>query len=197
MIYPLHNKALHFPCQVLPEVRQAHGEEIPQVRSAETRPGLLLCQVGWDTLLNIFSEMFRYFQEQLGLPGSHDRECAGAGAAHLVGVRAAPHTHPLIQVVGCKYFLGSKYFLGVYKKYCPRYDGHWRPYSLFCSVCFLPYNFILHFENIEQEEARMAAELGAENVIKTRSGYYTCIVFTDTDIHILTTFAPAASFSFW
>ena len=47
-----------------------------------------------------FSEMFRYFQEQLGLPGSHDRECAGAGAAHLVGVRAAPHTHPLIQVAG-------------------------------------------------------------------------------------------------
>ena len=67
--------------------------------------------------------MFRYFQEQLGLPGSHDRECAGAGAADLVGVRAAPHTHPLIQVVGCKYFLGSKYFLGVYKNICPDMTG--------------------------------------------------------------------------
>ena len=97
MIYPLHNKAPHFPWQVLPEVRQAHGQKIPQVRSAETRPGLLLCQVGYT--LKYFFEMFRYFQEQLGLPGSHDRECAGAGAAHLVGVRAAPHTHPLIQVM--------------------------------------------------------------------------------------------------
>ena len=84
-------------------------------KSAQQRLGPDFFSARWDTLLNIFSDMFRYFQEQLGLPGSHDRECAGAGAADLVGVRAAPHTHSLIQVAGCKYFLGSKYFLSVYE----------------------------------------------------------------------------------
>ena len=49
-----------------------------------------------------------------------------------------------------------------------RYDNHWKPYSHSCSVCFLPYNYILHFENIEQEEKMLIHHLGAEKIIKSR-----------------------------
>ena len=35
-------------------------------------------------------------------------------------------------------------------------------------MCFLPYNYILHFENIEQEEKMLIHHLGAEKIIKSR-----------------------------
>ena len=53
-----------------------------------------------------------------------------------------------------------------------KYDPHWRPFSMFCSVCFLPYNYILHFENIEAEEKMMAHELQASSILRSR---YRCI----------------------
>ena len=50
------------------------------------------------------------------------------------------------------------------------YDEHWKPASLYCSVCSksLEYNHILHFENIETEEAYLAKILVAEELIHQR-----------------------------
>ena len=31
-----------------------------------------------------------------------------------------------------------------------RYDEHWKPASLYCSICTFPYNYVLHFEDIQQ-----------------------------------------------
>lgn len=51
----------------------------------------------------------------------------------------------------------------------PRHhDEHWRPASLYCSLCSLSYNYILHFENIQQEEQLFAQQLGAEGTIRKR-----------------------------
>ena len=30
------------------------------------------------------------------------------------------------------------------------YDEHWRPMSMYCAACSFSYNYILHFENIDQ-----------------------------------------------
>ena len=49
-----------------------------------------------------------------------------------------------------------------------RFDEHWRPASDFCSVCAIPYNYILHFENLEREEKYFVEELGASDSIKPR-----------------------------
>ena len=49
-----------------------------------------------------------------------------------------------------------------------RWDEHWRPASDFCSVCAIPYNYILHFENIEQEQMFFVEELEASDLIKPR-----------------------------
>jgi len=50
------------------------------------------------------------------------------------------------------------------------YDEHWRPASLYCSVCSktLEYNHILYFENIEKEESYLAKSLSAEELIHPR-----------------------------
>ena len=48
------------------------------------------------------------------------------------------------------------------------YDEHWKPSSLYCSVCSFPYNNILHFETIVTEEKFFAEEMGAEDLIHPR-----------------------------
>jgi len=49
------------------------------------------------------------------------------------------------------------------------YDEHWRPASLYCSVCSgFEFNTILHFENIEAEETLLADRLQASEVIHPR-----------------------------
>ena len=63
-------------------------------------------------------------------------------------------------------------------------DEHWKPvgcsikkYFLtfdfsqiltLCSVCSLPYDFILKFENLAEEESYLRERLGLENVLKPR-----------------------------
>ena len=52
---------------------------------------------------------------------------------------------------------------------CCRLDEHWRPASLYCSVCSgFQYNTILHFENIEAEEPHLADSLHAGDIIQPR-----------------------------
>lgn len=49
------------------------------------------------------------------------------------------------------------------------YDEHWKPASVYCSVCGnIKYNKILHFENIVNEEPHLAESLGAGDLIKPR-----------------------------
>ena len=48
------------------------------------------------------------------------------------------------------------------------YDEHWRPASLYCSVCSIHFTHILHFENIQQEEAMFARLLNATEMIRPR-----------------------------
>jgi len=48
------------------------------------------------------------------------------------------------------------------------YDEHWKPSSLYCSVCSFPYNHILHFETIQAEERLFAEEMGAGDLIHPR-----------------------------
>ena len=51
----------------------------------------------------------------------------------------------------------------------PSYDEHWRPASLYCSVCSgFEFNTILHFENIVAEETLVADRLQASEVIHPR-----------------------------
>ena len=40
--------------------------------------------------------------------------------------------------------------------------------SEYCELCLLPYNFILHFENLAEEEKYIIQVLGAESVIFPR-----------------------------
>jgi len=49
-----------------------------------------------------------------------------------------------------------------------RFDVHWRPVSVFCSICVVQYNYILHFENLEQEELLFVEELNTKAVITPR-----------------------------
>ena len=48
------------------------------------------------------------------------------------------------------------------------YDEHWKPASMYCGVCSFPYNRILHFENIENEEKFFAEEMNASDLIQPR-----------------------------
>jgi len=48
------------------------------------------------------------------------------------------------------------------------YDEHWKPASLYCSVCSFPYNYILHFENIQKEEKFFAEDMSASDLIHPR-----------------------------
>ena len=53
------------------------------------------------------------------------------------------------------------------------YDEHWKPASLYCSVCAtLDYTNILHFENIQSEERFFVETLNASNVVQPR---YKCL----------------------
>ena len=49
-----------------------------------------------------------------------------------------------------------------------RYDPHWRPYSLSCSACMMPYNNIIHFEHLKQEESWIIKKLSAGNILGHR-----------------------------
>ena len=49
-----------------------------------------------------------------------------------------------------------------------RYDEHWKPMSLFCSVCTVPYNFILHFENLEREEQLLVDLWNVSGIVSSR-----------------------------
>ena len=49
------------------------------------------------------------------------------------------------------------------------YDEHWKPASLYCAVCSFPYNHILHFENIQQEEKFFAEEMSSSDFIQDRN----------------------------
>ena len=40
--------------------------------------------------------------------------------------------------------------------------------SDYCEVCTIPYNYILHFENLESEERHLINILNADNVLETR-----------------------------
>ena len=49
------------------------------------------------------------------------------------------------------------------------YDEHWKPASMYCSVCAtLDYTNILHFENIQSEERFFVETLNASNVVQPR-----------------------------
>ena len=49
------------------------------------------------------------------------------------------------------------------------YDEHWKPSSLYCSVCAtLDYTNILHFENIQSEERFFVETLNSPNVVQPR-----------------------------
>ena len=52
-----------------------------------------------------------------------------------------------------------------------RYDAHWRPYSLSCSVCMMPYNNIIHFEHLKHEESWIIKKLSADNILRHRYIY--------------------------
>jgi len=41
-----------------------------------------------------------------------------------------------------------------------RFDEHWQPYSIHCAVCSLPYNYILKFENLLEEEQGLFEIMG-------------------------------------
>ena len=106
--------------------------------------------------LNVCQESFR-------IPRAHDGESEGELSAQLVGVCPASDPHPCIQVQ-------MKQMMCVDNLNVPmtRYDGHWRPYTMFCSVCFIPYNYILHFENIQEEQKMIAIYLNATSILKPR-----------------------------
>ena len=49
-----------------------------------------------------------------------------------------------------------------------QFDEHYRPTSLFCSVCNFDFNYIIHYENLEEEEKYFVEDLEASNLIKTK-----------------------------
>merc|ERR1711915_458707 len=44
-----------------------------------------------------------------------------------------------------------------------KYDEHWKPINMYCSICSFSYNYILHFENMQQEEQMFGLELGKQD----------------------------------
>jgi len=48
------------------------------------------------------------------------------------------------------------------------YDEHWIPASLYCSVCSFSFNYILHANNINQEETFFIEKIGAKDLIQPR-----------------------------
>jgi len=51
------------------------------------------------------------------------------------------------------------------KPYPERLDEHWRPFSLHCAVCSLPYNYIIKFENLWEEERGLFEEMGVADQV--------------------------------
>lgn len=49
-----------------------------------------------------------------------------------------------------------------------RYDEHWKPSTLYCSTCSFPFNFILHFESLGEEEEMFARMINVSDVIHPR-----------------------------
>jgi len=47
-------------------------------------------------------------------------------------------------------------------------DQHWRPYSDFCEVCLIPYNYILHFEHLDDEEEIFMSIIDNNQILKRR-----------------------------
>jgi len=49
------------------------------------------------------------------------------------------------------------------------YDEHWRPATMYCSLCSeINYDFVIHTENMQEEEQIFVKLLGAQDVIKPR-----------------------------
>ena len=48
------------------------------------------------------------------------------------------------------------------------FDEHWRPVSDYCHLCLIRYNYVIHFENIQEEEQMFVEMMKAETVIKPR-----------------------------
>jgi len=46
------------------------------------------------------------------------------------------------------------------------HDEHWKPVSLYCTPCAYSFNYILHFENIQQEEKHLLSEIDQSNSTK-------------------------------
>ena len=42
------------------------------------------------------------------------------------------------------------------------------PFSDYCHICLIHYNYILHFENLQEEEKMLVERLRAEEIIKPR-----------------------------
>ena len=42
------------------------------------------------------------------------------------------------------------------------------PFSDYCHICIIPYNYIIHFENLEEEEKMLVERLEAVEIIKPR-----------------------------
>ena len=42
------------------------------------------------------------------------------------------------------------------------------PFSFYCDICLIPYNYVLHFENLEEEERLLVKRLEAEKIIKPK-----------------------------
>ena len=42
------------------------------------------------------------------------------------------------------------------------------PFSDYCDICLIPYNYVLHFENLEEEEKLLVDRLEAGQIIKPR-----------------------------
>lgn len=43
-----------------------------------------------------------------------------------------------------------------------RMDEHWTPMSIYCPICRLPFNHILHLESIQEEEAAFKAKVAPD-----------------------------------
>ena len=49
-----------------------------------------------------------------------------------------------------------------------QFDEHYRPTSLFCSICNVDFNYIIHYENLEEEEKYFVEDLNATDLIKSK-----------------------------
>ena len=48
------------------------------------------------------------------------------------------------------------------------YDEHYRPVYLLCQTCGFRYNYILKYENIQQEEPVFIEEMGATDILQSK-----------------------------